>query len=381
MNIILDGRIDSSNAPYWEEKIREQLEGKEGEPIVLDGTSLEYISSAGLRLILRMKKRFPDIRFINAGPEVYGILETTGFTEIIQVEKAYRAVSVQGCEVIGHGSNGTIYRIDQDTVVKVYKEADALREIQKERQLAKLALILGIPTAISYDVVRVEDTYGSVFEFLNARSFTRILSEEPDKLDWCVHEYVKMLRLIHSTAVPAGKLPDMKETVLSWAGFLQNYLPMEAGEKLISLVEAVPHDNHMIHGDYHTKNLVLQNDEVLLIDMDTLAVGHPIFELASIFNAYNGFSEIDHTRIERFQGINLETGKKFWHKCLAEYLETDREDRIREVENKARIVGYTRLIRRSIRRKGMETEKGRKEIDHWKKELIELLGETDTLLF
>ena len=178
MNIILDGRIDSSNAPYWEEKIREQLEGKEGEPIVLDGTSLEYISSAGLRLILRMKKRFPDIRFINAGPEVYGILETTGFTEIIQVEKAYRAVSVQGCEVIGHGSNGTIYRIDQDTVVKVYKEADALREIQKERQLAKLALILGIPTAISYDVVRVEDTYGSVFEFLNARSFTRILTEE-----------------------------------------------------------------------------------------------------------------------------------------------------------------------------------------------------------
>jgi hypothetical protein len=51
------------------------------------------------------------------------------------------------------------------------------------------------------------------------------------------------------------------------------------------------------------------------------------------------------------------------------------------VEDKARIVGYTRLIRRSIRRKGMETEKGRKEIDHWKKELIELLGETDTLLF
>lgn len=381
MNIVLTGNIDSSNAFYWEEKIREQLAGKEGEPIVLDGASLEYISSAGLRLILRMKKKFPDIRFINACPEVYGILETTGFTEIIQVEKAYRAVSVQGCEVIGHGSNGTIYRIDQDTVVKVYKNADALHEIQKERQLAKLALILGIPTAISYDVVRVEDNYGSEFEFLNARSFTRILTEEPDKLDWCVHEYVKMLRLIHSTVVPAGKLPDMKETVLSWAGFLQNYLPMEAGEKLVSLVEAVPHDDHMIHGDYHTKNLVLQNDEVFLIDMDTLAVGHPIFELASIFNAYCGFSEIDHTRIERFQGINLETGKKFWHKCLAEYLGTDSQDRIREVEDKARIIGYTRLIRRSIRRKGMEKEKDRTEIEHWKKELIELLGVTDTLLF
>ena len=381
MNIELTGSIDSSNALHWEETIREQLEGKEGEPIILDAASLEYISSAGLRVLLRIKKKNPEIRLINASPEVYGILDMTGFTEIMQVEKAYRVVSVEGCEIIGQGSNGTIYRIDKDNVVKVYKNADALQEIQKERELAKLAFVLGIPTAISYDVVRVGDSYGSEFEFLNARSFTRILSEEPDKLDWCVHEYVKMLRIIHSTLVPAGKLPDMKETVLSWAGFLQNYLPLETGEKLVSLVEAVPHDDHMIHGDYHTKNLVLQNDEVLLIDMDTLAVGHPVFELASIFNAYNGFSEVDHKRIERFQGINRETGLKFWNKSLAEYLETENKDRIREVENKARIIGYTRLVRRAIRRNQMETEKGRKEIEHWKKELIELLEETDTLLF
>ena len=381
MNIELTGSIDSSNALHWEETIREQLEGKEGEPIILDAASLEYISSAGLRVLLRIKKKNPEIRLINASPEVYAILDMTGFTEIMQVEKAYRVVSVEGCEIIGQGSNGTIYRIDKDNVVKVYKNADALQEIQKERELAKLAFVLGIPTAISYDVVRVGDSYGSEFEFLNARSFTRILSEEPDKLDWCVHEYVKMLRIIHSTLVPAGKFPDMKETALSCAGFLQNYLPLETGEKLVSLVEAVPHDDHMIHGDYHTKNLVLQNDEVLLIDMDTLAVGHPIFELASIFNAYNGFSEIDHKRIERFQGINRETGLKFWHKSLADYLETDSKDRIREVENKARIIGYTRLVRRAIRRNGLETEEGRKEIEHWKKELIELLEETDTLLF
>ena len=132
MIIELTGKIDSSNAHLWEEKIREQLTGKEGEPIVLDAESLAYISSAGLRLILRIKKKNPDIRLINAGPEVYAILDTTGFTEIIQVEKAYRVVSVQGCEVVGHGANGTIYRLDQDTVVKVYNDADALDDIRHE---------------------------------------------------------------------------------------------------------------------------------------------------------------------------------------------------------------------------------------------------------
>ena len=51
------------------------------------------------------------------------------------------------------------------------------------------------------------------------------------------------------------------------------------------------------------------------------------------------------------------------------------------MEHKARIVGYTRLIRRSIRRGGLETENGRREIDHWTEELLTLLERTDTLLF
>ena len=230
-------------------------------------------------------------------------------------------------------------------------------------------------------MVKVGESYGSVFELLNARSFSKILSTEPEKLDWCVKEYVDMLKRIHSTVVPKGKLPDMKETALMWARFVQDYLPAEAGEKLLRLIEEVPHDDHMIHGDYHTKNLELQNDEVLLIDMDTLAVGHPIFELGSIYNSFQGYSEYDHSVIVRFQGLSFETGRLFWRRSLAAYLGTSNEKKLREVEDKARIIGYTRMIRRSIRRKGLETEAGRAEIQLWKDELLELLEKTDTLLF
>jgi len=162
---------------------------------------------------------------------------------------------------------------------------------------------------------------------------------------------------------------------------MQDYLPEEAAKKLLDLVTAVPHDDHMIHGDYHTKNLELQGDEVLLIDMDTLAVGNPIFELASMFNAFIGFSEVDHEVIKRFQGFDFETSKRFWREVLEEYLETEEEENIREVEDKARIIGYTRMIRRSIRRKGLEDEARRAEIEHWKANLLELLGKTDSLLF
>ena len=381
LKLILNGRIDSNNAPEVEAAIRDLLEEYEPENVLVEAADLEYISSAGLRVLLHLRKKISSMTIVNVNSEVYEILDMTGFTQMMPVEKAYRVVSVEGCEEIGRGANGRIYRIDQDNVVKVYRDANALEEIQHEREVARLALILGIPTAISYDVVKVGDSYGSVFELLNAKSFSKILANEPDKMDWCVSEYVKMLRRIHDTVVPEGKLPDMRETAISWAEFVQDYLPEAEGKKLVSLMEAIPQDQHMIHGDYHTKNLELQNDEVLLIDMDTLSVGHPVLELGSMFNAFIGFSEIDHDTVRRFQGFDFETSKTFWHKFLESYLGTTYEKKIREVEDKARIVGYTRLIRRSIRRGGLDDEKGRAQIEHWKAELIELLQKTNTLLF
>ena len=381
VQINLKGRVDSNNAPQVEQEIMGQLEGKGGVPVVIDMEELEYISSAGLRVLLRVKKTNSDLTIKNVNSEVYEILDMTGFTEMMTVEKAYRVVSVEGCEEIGRGANGTIYRIDQDNVVKVYNNADALDDIQHEREVARIALILGIPTAISYDVVKVGESYGSVFELLNAKSFSKILETEPEKLDWCVNEFVEMLKKIHSTQVPEGKLPAVKETAVGWAEFMKDYLPEEAAEKLINLVKEVPDDDHMIHGDYHTKNLELQNDEVLLIDMDTLAVGHPIFEFGSMYNSFIGYGEVDHSRISDFLGFPFETSVAFFRKALSAYLGTNCALKLKEVEDKARVIGYTRMIRRSIRRNGLESEEGRKEIEFWKSELLNLLDNIDTLTF
>jgi hypothetical protein len=71
----------------------------------------------------------------------------------------------------------------------------------------------------------------------------------------------------------------------------------------------------------------------------------------------------------------------FWRKFLAAYLRTDDEQKITDVENKARIIGYTRLLRRNIRRGSLATEAGRAELRLWRGELLSLLKICDTLLF
>ena len=316
LTIGLKGHIDSNNADKVEQEIVEARKGKENLNVVIDAQELEYISSAGLRIILRLKKEVPDLSVINTSSEVYEIFDITGFSEMMTIKKAYRVIDVEGCEVIGQGANGRVYRINDDTVVKEYLNPDSLPEIQKERELARTALILGIPTAIPYDVVKVGEGYGSVFELLNATSFAKLIIDKPEELDNVVKMSVDLLKLIHSTEVKPGIMPEMKDVALNWAEFLKDYLPEDYANKLYRLIDEVPQDFHMLHGDYHIKNVMLQNGEVLLIDMDTLCTGHPVFEFASIFNAYQGYTEVNHKNIESFLGINFEQGKRIWEETL-----------------------------------------------------------------
>ncbi|MBR0303837.1 MAG: anti-sigma factor antagonist [Clostridia bacterium] len=378
--IELSGRVDSANAAAVEAAIAAET-ARPHSSIVIDAERLEYISSAGLRILLRIRKEDSSLKIVNVSSEVYEILDMTGFTEMITVEKAYRRLSVDGCEVIGQGANGKVFRLDPDTIIKVYLNPDSLPDIHRERELARCAFILGIPTAIPYDVVKVGDGYGSVFELLSAKSFAKLIKAEPESLDKYIGMYIDLLKKIHSTVVKEGDMPSMRDVAIGWAGFLKDYLPEETATKLVSLVEAVPEDYHMMHGDYHIKNVMLQNGEVLLIDMDTLCHGHPIFELASMFNAYCGFSELDHSVSMSFLGIPHETSVKIWEKSLPEYLGTTDAARIAEVEGKAKIIGYTRLMRRLIRRGGLEDEQGSREIATYKEHIIELVSEVDTLLF
>ena len=377
--IAVEGRIDASNAAEAEEKIFCIKNDNPGKHTVVDADKLEYISSAGLRVILRLRKEEPQLAIINVAADVYDVFDMTGFTDMVTIEKAYRRMSVEGCEFIAKGANGAVYRYDDETILKTYFSKDALSEIKQERENARKAFVLGINTAIPYGIVRVGDGYGTVTELLNATSVTKLIRANPDDMTQDAKYYVDMLKSIHAIEVEDGEVPDMKETALDWANFVSAHIPENQSKKLLSLIEAVPKRNTLMHGDYHTNNVMVQNGEPLLIDMDTLCMGHPVFELGSMFNAFVGFSELDHQNIMNFMGYSFETAGKFWKMALKMYLDTEDEAVCQSVAEKAMIIGYTRMLRRAIRRPN-EAESPAK-IARCKEVLAMLLEKVDTLCF
>ena len=377
--IAVEGRIDASNAAEAESKIFSIKSDHPGKHTVVDADKLEYISSAGLRVILRLRKEEPKLAIINVAADVYEVFDMTGFTDMVTVEKAYPRMSVEGCEFIAKGANGAVYRYDAETILKTYFAKDALPEIKQERENARKAFVLGINTAIPYGIVRVDDGYGTVTELLNATSVTKLIRNNPDDLSEAAKYYIDMLKSIHAIKADDGEVPDMKETALAWADFVAPHLPEEQGKKLRALIEAVPKQNTLMHGDYHTNNIMVQNGEPLLIDMDTLCMGHPVFELGSMFNAFIGYSELDHQVTINFFGYTHETAEKFWDMALKMYLGTEDEEVCRSVAEKAMIIGYTRMLRRAIRRP--EEADSPAKIVRCKEMLAELLNKVDTLAF
>ena len=377
--IAIEGRIDASNASAAEEKIFSIKNDNPGKYTVIDADNLEYISSAGLRVILRLRKEEPKLAIINVASDVYEVFDMTGFTDMVTVEKAYQRMSVEGCEFIAKGANGAVYRYNDETILKTYFAKDALPEIKQERENARRAFVLGINTAIPYGIVRVGDGYGTVTELLNATSVTKLIRNNPDDLSEAAKYYIDMLKSIHAIEVEDGEVPDMRETALEWADFVSTNLPKEHGDKLRALIEALPKQNTLMHGDYHTNNIMVQNGEPLLIDMDTLCMGHPVFELGSMYNAFLGFSEIDHDDVMRFMGYTRETSERFWNLALKMYLGTDDEAVCQSVAEKAMIIGYTRMLRRALRRPNEAESPAR--IARYSERLITLLNKYDTLTF
>ena len=314
------GDISSSNAAQIEAEVFQVFANSMPTKVVLDISGVHYVSSAGLRVVLKLLQRCKDTSVINASPDVYEVFEMTGFTRMMTVEKRLVEIDVSGAVLIGQGYFSEVYRIDKDTIIKVFRQRTTIEDVRRELNLAKQAFVLGIPTAISFDVVTVGNRFGVRFEMLDCASLRDVFRDEPDRYDEMINKYATLLRTINTTTPSDPTLPSTKAEWLRKVDGIKEFLSKEKFAKLHRLIESIEDRDTFVHGDCHFKNIMVQNDDLLLIDMDTLSYGHPIFELAAIHAPYVAFEEDDPGNCERFLGLPASFVQPMFRKLLDVYL-------------------------------------------------------------
>ena len=317
--LMLCGRLDTAVSSQVSADINQLLvTAGTIQHLTVDAGQLEYISSSGLRILLMLAKRFKDFSIKDVNPEVYDVLNMTGFTKMMTVERALRQLSIEGCEMIGVGGVGTVYRLDDDTIIKVFREGTTMDEVRKEITMSKEAFVMGMPTAISFDVVRVGDQYGLVYELLHAHTLSACLKQAPERMDELARKYADLFRQMHQIQVPAdSSVPDALAHERSQVLHIRRYFPQESIDLLLQILDAIPSGRSLLHLDLQAKNVMLQGEELMLIDMGEMGYGHPVLDLAHAYSALVLFVG----DYEKTIGIPRELGNELWNRAINYYFE------------------------------------------------------------
>jgi len=358
LTIAISGHVDSSNIAEVDAAVAN--EPTDENEVYIDAKDLEYISSAGLRTILGLKKRCKGKPFavINVNSAVKEIFDVTGFSDIMDIRGAKKQVNVTGLKVIGRGACGECFRIDDETIVKLYFPRVQNDEIMREKEFSKKAFVMGVPTAISYDIVESDGRLGVVYELINSKTITEMIREGKQDLDSIMNMYVKMCKDIHAIQVTDPSIPSFKEVNRVDIGTITGITDDER-QLLHRFLDMVPEDHAFNHGDLNPNNIMVQNNEPCLIDMGEIGYGTPLFDVSRImfsmkfFNPKEGmntFFNIPRDEVEKIFNIFME--KYFgssdiekidypniewlyplaWFRCIASWMKNDRQEKRKEAE-------------------------------------------------
>lgn len=341
LTVSVDGRLDTEASVRFDAEIAEISRNIPHESMVLDAEKLQYVASSGLRTILKLVKTEKNFSMENVSESVYNVFEMTGFSRIMTIRKALRKIDLEKCERIGFGGNGAVYRVSEDEIVKVNYNPATYAALDMELAKAKEAFLLGIPTAISFDLVDCgEGRRGVVYETIKSRTLGETIQSSPERMEELTEKYIEQLNILHAVHTDNPVFSNAKDSYRKQVEDASKFLTEEEGKMLEQILEVLPEGDRLVHCDAHPKNIMIQGEEMLWIDMEGMSVGHPIYDIISISAVLNGMRTDEVTM--SICGMDIQTVLRFKECFIRKYFKTDDPEAVQKYSS---MIDVLRLIR------------------------------------
>ena len=373
----IKGKIDSNNAAEFEKELMA------AKPAEIDASQLEYISSAGLRVLLKLTKAVGDVTVNNVSSEVYEIFDVTGFTEILTVNKKLKEINIDNAVLLGAGANGWVYRLDDERIVKVYNSiSNPPEKIRREQESARRAFVHGVPSAIPFELVKVGEELGMIYELVDAKTLGSVVHNSPEKLREYALRMSALLKKLHSTEMEKDTMPDARMTLRLWADIAakSDFYRKDEIQRVYDLIDSIPLRNTFIHGDFHPGNIMVQNDELILIDMGDASVGHPVIDLLGTYQLMSLTPKKNPGVAMRYLGMTTEEAIEMWDIFIRDYLGTDDDKTISEFEGSLISFALIRNLGGIVFSDVISDEKRRYFSDLIMKDLLDNIEKADMII-
>lgn len=233
----------------------------------------------------------------------------------------YQKINLDNYVQTGEGGTALTYSNKAgNTLVKLFSPGMGAENAAREFRVNQVVYRLGIPTPAPLRLVTDGERYGAEYELIpEKRSFTRIISEEPEQLEPLTLRFARLARELHQTPADTAILPDMRELVRYHIGRYEA-LPEELKERLLAKLATIPTQAACLHGDLHIGNIITDGTRDLWIDVGDFAYGCPEWDLGMMYFAFQSMSE---ARAQSIFHLSTETLKKHWALFARAYWNTE----------------------------------------------------------
>lgn len=196
----------------------------------------------------------------------------------------------------GEGAIGVSYDCisDPDIMLKMYKESYPDDAVTGELEIARKVYSLGIPTPKPGDLVTDGSRLGIRFRRIRGkRSYSRMIQQEPERLDELTREFARECKMIHGISCPEGMFQDARVQFKYYLDCEKTLTPSQK-DKVRAFIDSVPECGNCLHGDMHIGNAIStlvkgaplsSPHDIYFIDLGNFGRGYPLFDVAMMMQS------------------------------------------------------------------------------------------------
>lgn len=235
--------------------------------------------------------------------------------------ETYKQIDLDDYVQTGEGGTSLTYtHKTRNAMAKLFNPGNDADLAEREFLMARAVFEMGIPTPEPYQLVTDGQRKGVEYELIrDKRSLTRIISQEPERLEEISRTFARMALELHAKKADTSRFPSIKETLRRF--YLEKDLVSEEyKQRALGFLEKVPDAANCLHGDLHIGNAITDGRRTLWIDLGQFSHGVAEWDLGWMWTICN---RMDGWRSDFILHVTPETLKAHWNIFLATYLGTD----------------------------------------------------------
>lgn len=228
----------------------------------------------------------------------------------------------------GEGGTAVAYtHKDGKTLAKLYNPGFEADKAKTEFLTARTVFELGIPTPEPYRLLTDGERNGTEYELIKGkRSFARIISQEPERLEEISVTFARMARELHAKEADTSRLESVKDRMRRFY-VEKDMVPEDYKQKALQFIDQVPESTTCVHGDLQIGNIITDGQRTLWIDVGEFGYGVPEWDLGMLWTMAH---RMDNERCEELFHITHKTFVAHWNIFFPAYLGTTAPQRIEE---------------------------------------------------